>query len=42
MKLDKKEYSELEDILGPENITQQPVILETYNQVWGNKFFFNN
>ena len=41
MKLSKQEYQALEDIVGPEYITQEPVILDTYNQVWGNKFFFD-
>ena len=41
MKLSKEEYQALEDIVGPEYITQEPVILDTYNQVWGNKFFFD-
>ena len=41
MKLSKEEYKALEDIVGPEYITQEPVILDTYNQVWGNKFFFD-
>lgn len=41
MKLTKEEYQALEDIVGPEYITQEPVILDTYNQVWGSKFFFD-
>ncbi len=41
MKLSREEYQALEDIVGPEYITQEPVILDTYNQVWGNKFFFD-
>ena len=41
MKLGKEVYQALEDIVGPEYITQEPVILDTYNQVWGNKFFFD-
>ncbi len=41
MKLAKEEYQALEDIVGPEYITQEPVIMDTYNQVWGNKFFFD-
>ena len=40
MKLTKEAYQALEDIVGPEYITQEPVILDTYNQVIGNKFFF--
>jgi glycolate oxidase len=39
MQLAKDEYRALEDIVGPEYITQEPVIMETYNQVWGNKLF---
>jgi glycolate oxidase len=41
MKLVKEAYQSLEDIVGTENITQEPAILDTYNQVWGNKFFFD-
>ncbi len=41
MKLSTEEYKALEDIVGPEYITQEPVIMDTYNQVWGNKFFFD-
>ena len=40
MKLTKDEYTALEDIVGPEYITQEPVIMESYNQVWGNKLAF--
>jgi glycolate oxidase len=40
MQLAREEYQSLEDIVGTEYITQEPVILDTYNQVWGNKFFF--
>src|SRR4030043_2081655 len=40
MKLPKEEYQALEDIVGQEYISQDPVIIETYNQVWGNKLFF--
>ena len=40
MKLTKDEYKALEDIVGPEYITQEPVIMESYNQVWGNKLAF--
>ena len=36
-----EEYRALEDIVGSQYITQEPVILDTYNQVWGNKFFFD-
>jgi glycolate oxidase len=41
MKLAREAYRALEDIVGTEYITQEPVILDTYNQVWGNKFFFD-
>lgn len=41
MRLAKEAYQALEDIVGVEYITQEPVILDTYNQVWGNKFFFD-
>lgn len=41
MKLPKEAYQALEDIVGSEYITQEPAILDTYNQVWGNKFFFD-
>ncbi|MBN2238412.1 MAG: FAD-binding oxidoreductase [Dehalococcoidales bacterium] len=40
MKLTKDEYKALEAIVGPEYITQEPVIMESYNQVWGNKLAF--
>ncbi len=40
MKLTKEEYQHLEDIVGREYITQEPVIGESYNQVWGNKLEF--
>jgi glycolate oxidase len=41
MKLSKEEYQALEAVVGPEYITHEPVIMDTYNQVWGNKFFFD-
>jgi glycolate oxidase len=41
MKLSNEEYQALEAIVGPEYINQAPVIMDTYNQVWGNKFFFD-
>ena len=41
MKLSNEEYKALEEIVGPEYISQEPVIMDTYNQVWGNKFFFD-
>jgi glycolate oxidase len=40
MKLTSDEYRAFEDIVGPEYITQEPVIGESYNQVWGNKLEF--
>ena len=40
MELSKWEYGALEDIVGSENISQDPVILDTYNQVWGNQLVF--
>jgi glycolate oxidase len=40
MELSKWEYEALEDVVGPENISQDPVILDTYNQVWGNQLVF--
>jgi glycolate oxidase len=40
MELPKEAYQALEDIVGPEYITQEPVIGESYNQVWGNKLVF--
>jgi len=42
MKLTKEEYKALEDIVGPEYITQEPVIMESYNQLWGNKLAFGD
>jgi len=42
MKLTKEEYKVLEDIVGSEYITQDPVIMESYNQVWGNKLAFGD
>lgn len=41
MKLSREEYKALESIVGTEYINQEPVIMDTYNQVWGNKFFFD-
>lgn len=40
MQLAKEVYEALEDVVGPENVTQEPAILDTYNQVWGNKLVF--
>jgi glycolate oxidase len=42
MDLTKEEYKALEDIVGPEYITQEPVIMESYNQIWGNKLAFGD
>jgi glycolate oxidase len=41
MELLKEAYQALEDIVGPENISQDPAIRDTYNQVWGNKLVFD-
>jgi glycolate oxidase len=41
MKLSREEYQALESTVGPEFINEDPVIMDTYNQVWGNKFFFD-
>ena len=41
MKLAEEEYKALQKIVGEEYITREPVILDTYNQVWGNTFFFD-
>jgi glycolate oxidase len=41
MKLAEEEYRALQKIVGEEYITREPVILDTYNQVWGNAFFFD-
>ena len=40
MDLERGAYQALEDIVGPEYITQDPAIRDTYNQVWGNKLVF--
>jgi len=42
MRLTTEEYKALEDIVGAEYITQDPVILESYCQVWGNKLEFGD
>jgi len=42
MKLTNEEYKVLEDIVGPEYISREPVIMESYNQVWGNKLAFGD
>jgi glycolate oxidase len=41
MALKKEAYEALRDVVGPEYITQAPAILDTYNQVWGNKLLFD-
>jgi glycolate oxidase len=41
MGLNKDIFRALEDIVGTENITEDPAILDTYNQVWGNKLLFD-
>lgn len=42
MALTNDEYRVLEDIVGSRYITQEPVIMESYNQVWGNKLAFGH
>jgi glycolate oxidase len=42
MKLTNDEYKALEDIVGPEYISREPVIMESYCQVWGNKLAFGD
>ncbi len=42
MPLTNDEYRSLEDIVGSEYITNEPVIMESYNQVWGNKLAFGD
>ncbi len=41
MGLKKEAYEALQDVVGPEYITQAAAILDTYNQVWGNKLLFD-
>ncbi len=40
MRLTDEEYQALEEIVGPDYISDDPVIGECYNQVWGNKLVF--
>jgi glycolate oxidase len=40
MRLTDEEYQAFEDIVGPEYISADPVIGESYNQIWGNKLVF--
>lgn len=40
MTLPKEAYQALEDIVGPEYITREPAILDTYCFVWGNELIF--
>ena len=42
MKLTQDEYKALEEIVGPDYISQEPVIMESYCQVWGNKLAFGD
>lgn len=42
MALTRDEFRYLEDIVGSEYITQEPVIMESYNQLWGNKLAFGH
>jgi glycolate oxidase len=41
MKLPSEAYQAFVDIVGPDYVTQDEVLLDTYNQVWGNMFFFD-
>ena len=41
MELEKDAFRALEDVVGPEFISQDPAIMDTYNQVWGNKLVFD-
>jgi glycolate oxidase len=41
MALTDIEYQALESIVGQENITREPVILDTYTQCWGHKAVFD-
>ncbi|RJP65018.1 MAG: FAD-binding oxidoreductase [Candidatus Abyssobacteria bacterium SURF_17] len=40
MSLSKEAYRALEDIVGPEYVTQEPEILDTYCFVWANELIF--
>jgi glycolate oxidase len=40
MELNKEAYRTLEDIVGPEYITQELAYRDTYNQVWGNMLVY--
>lgn len=42
MELIREAYQALEDIVGSENITQDPAIRDTYNQIWMNKLIFDS
>ncbi len=42
MALKKDAYLALEDIVGPDFITEDTAILDTYNQVWGNRLFYDD
>jgi glycolate oxidase len=42
MALKKDAYLALEDIVGPEFITEDPALLDSYNQVWGNRLFYDD
>lgn len=41
MALTDIEYQALEDVVGSENITREPAILDTYTQCWGHKVVFD-
>jgi glycolate oxidase len=42
MELTREAYQALEDTVGSENITQDPAIRDTYNQIWMNKLIFDS
>jgi len=42
MSLSKKAYRSLEDVLGPEYITDEPAVLDGYCYVWGNEMIFGD
>jgi glycolate oxidase len=42
MRLSKEAYQAFEDIVGPEYITQEPAVLDTYCFVWGNELLFGD
>ena len=42
MALKKEAYLALEDVVGPEYITDEPAILDSYCYVWGNQIWFGD